>query len=158
MVVVGGVDLGGRKAAISLFRDGHLVDVAHLEIPRSRRSQELRTLGHWSWTVLKECDYIFVEEALVGRGVRASLQVTQSVGAVLASLGDLRVDLVPVKTWKKELTGNGNASKEDVAKWLQTNYPSYASACGPNQDRIDATCIGLYGIRVHERSARLDEL
>lgn len=161
-MIIGGVDLGGRKAAVSIFVDGEMTNVADLTVPKSARALELRTLAEWSFGYLKVCDLVMIEEPQVGRGVRASLQVAQTCGAVMATLGGTpwshRSDWVPVATWKKEVCGKGNLDKKAVATWLESSHPAYAALCGANQDRIDATCIGLYGVLLHERAASLAEL
>lgn len=161
MTTIAGVDLGARKAAIAVFHDGKLGYVGDLEVPKTTRARELRTLAEWSFGYLKVCDFVFVEEPLVGRGVRASLQVAQTAGAVMSSLGgllDIKSDLTPNKAWKKALIGNGNASKEEIKSWLVNTYPSYAALCGSSQDRVDAACIGLYGVLVHDRASHLATL
>lgn len=160
-MIIGGVDLGGRKAAVSIFVDGVLTNVAALEVPKTSRARELRTLAEWTFGYLKVCDLVFIEEPLIGRGVRASLQVAQTAGAVLASLGGLlgvESDLIPVGTWKKDVIGNGSANKEMVSLWLKSSHPSYAVQCADNQDRIDAICIGLYGVQLRDRAEHLEKL
>jgi Holliday junction resolvasome RuvABC endonuclease subunit len=86
------------------------------------------------------------------------MQIAQTAGALMSHFGRVRTTLVPNKTWKKELLGNGNASKEDIRTWLIRNHESYAARCEANQDRVDAVCIGIYGCRLHERSEHLDNL
>jgi len=161
-VITAGVDLGGRKAAISIYQDGVLTNVASAELARSTRSRELRTLADWCFCYLRLADLVVVEEPLIGRGTQASLQVAHTFGAVLATLGDTHthtsVYTVPVATWKKEVVGKGNANKEAVRMWLEETYPAYAVKCGGNQDRIDAACIGLYGVQLGHRATQLAEL
>jgi Holliday junction resolvasome RuvABC endonuclease subunit len=161
-VIIGGVDLGARKVAISIFENGYLVDVEHFEVPKgSSRARELRTLAYWTFTHLIMCDAVWVEEPVIGRGVRASLQIAHTAGAVMSQLATVdgaEIYVVPNKEWKKTIVGNGNASKEDISSWLQRKYASYSSRCEANQDRVDATCIGLYGVAVHERAGRMDHL
>lgn len=157
-MIIAGVDLGVRKAAIAIFDDGYLGNVAHLEVPPISRSQELRTLGYWSWQHLKMCDSIYIEEPLGGRNLRTSLRIAQTAGAVMASIGLVDNYLIPVDAWKKEVIGKGGVNKQAIASWLQANHPSYAEQCQGNQDRVDAVCIGLYGVLVHDRSGNLDKL
>jgi len=157
-VIVGGVDLGGRKAAVAICDDGVLHHVADLVVPKTTRARELRTLGEWCYGYLKVCDYVFIEEPLIGRGVRASLQVAQTAGAVMSALGgalDVKTDFVTVASWKKAVVGSGNADKEMVKSWLESSHPAYAALCGANQDRIDAACISLYGVQLLERASQL---
>lgn len=161
-MIVGGVDLGVRKAAISLRSDGDLSCVEHFEVPRQHRHQELRILAEWCYGYLKVADAIFIEEPLVGRNTRVSLQIAQTAGAVMSSLGsglrEVHIDFVDNKSWKKAVIGNGNANKEDITSWLKSHHPSYAELCGGNQDRVDATCIGIYGGQLCERATQLADL
>lgn len=161
-MIIAGVDLGGRKVAISIFADGVLTSVADLTVPQTSRAMELRTLAEWSYGHLKVCDLVMVEEPLIGRGVRASLQIAQTAGAVMATLGGTpwshKSSFVPVASWKKEVCGSGNLNKEAVADWLKSSHPAYAALCGANQDRIDSCCIGLYGVLLHDRAGSLADL
>jgi len=153
-VIVCGIDLGARKVAISTFVDGELTLAQSLEVPKTTRARELRTLGEWTFGYTKIANYAFVEEPLIGRGVRSSLQIAQTAGAVMSAMGGLlAIDsrFVDNKTWKKQVVGNGNASKEMIEEWLKRTHPAYAALCGSNQDRIDAACIGIYGVQVLER-------
>lgn len=93
----------------------------------------------------------FVEEPVVAgaRNLRSSLQIAQVSGAILAT--PINSYLVPVSTWKKEVVGKGNASKDEVAEWLLLNRPELYELTGGKQDHIDATCIRLYGEIVESR-------
>lgn len=158
-MIIAGVDCGGRKVAVSLFHDGELLKVADLEVPKRTRPQELRTLSEFAASYLQVADFVWIEEPVIGPGVRASLQVAQTAGAVMARVPMRgRGDWVPVASWKKEVVGKGNVGKEAVADWLRSSHPTYADRCGRNQDRIDAVCIGLYGVRIAERSGHLADL
>jgi Holliday junction resolvasome RuvABC endonuclease subunit len=159
--VVAGVDLGGRKISVSYYCDGESVGMSHSQVLKEgNRAEELYKLvelvandGYFD-----SADYYFIEEPLVGRGVRASLQIAQTCGALLHLLGDMgetEVHLVPVKSWKRDLVGNGNASKEMCGLWLHEQFPDYHARCGDNQDLIDASCIAIYGASLVSRSVDL---
>jgi Holliday junction resolvasome RuvABC endonuclease subunit len=88
--------------------------------------------------------------------------ISQTAGAVMAFLAEqsIPVELVNVKHWKKELIGNGNASKEDIAMWLSSTHPVYSAQCD-DQDQRDATCVALYGwqiLRTVEAGVLRDEV
>jgi len=157
-----GVDLGGRKAALSLLDDEHHLATHALTVPKTQRHTELSWLCGGIKTYTRLADLIVVEEPVIGRGVQSSLQVAHTFGAVLATIGETHphtnVVTVSVASWKKAVVGKGNASKEEVRCWLEQAYPAYAVLCGSDQDRIDATCIGLYGVQLHERASQLAEL
>lgn len=154
--VVAGVDLGGRKAAVSIYKDGVLMSVDHYEASaKLTRQMALHQVAEWVYKKLLPVDYVFIEEPLIGRGVRASMSVVQCAGAVMSRLAEHRVYLVPVSSWKMATHGKGNADKKAVQSWLKRVHPAYASLCGSNQDRFDATCIGLYGVQVVRKQALL---
>ena len=56
------------------------------------------------------------------------------------------VTLVPVSSWKKEVCGHGGLAKPDIAAWLKVHQPMFFDNCLDDQNKIDATCISMYGI------------
>lgn len=140
---VGGVDCGGSKVAIALLEEGQLY--THVLVSKQNdRHGALRDIGKFVSLFLNRCDVVYVEKPLVGRGIAASLQVAQTAGAVMSHLS-VPSYFVPVQTWKKAVTGNGNAPKGLVGNTLEELHPSYSQLCGGDQDLVDATCIALYG-------------
>lgn len=159
-MIIGGVDLGARKAAVSIFNGPTMTHVDSIEFPSTTRAKEVASVGHWVWTQLRICDSVWVEEPLIGRGVRASLQIAHTAGAVLCQLAaDVKhIDFVPVTTWKRDVVGNARADKQQVADWLYQEHSKYSALCAGNQDRVDATCIGLYGVGISDRLRLLEDL
>ncbi len=164
-----GIDLGKRKAAYAIWEDGALVLTGAREARPKHRALELEVIGEWMHEVVWEAalgrglskPYVFVEEPLVGRSVRASLEVAMTYGAVLAALADMhnerRIEIhgANVRHWKKGTIGNGNAGKDEVRNYITGINSSYPALCGHDQDRIDAACIGYYGVLT---AARADDL
>lgn len=167
-MITAGVDLGVRKAAVSILCEGELVSTRAFEsdsqLPRSTQLQEV-SLWVQALINLYQPEAVYVEEPLVGRSTRVSLQIAQMAGAVLAAVDGLRTGdgeytrsyLVSNTAWKKELLGRGAGKdiKAQVRKWLDTEFPSYATKCDGDQDRYDASCIALYGERQQLLAARL---
>ena len=95
----------------------------------------------------------------MGNNRKYSLALAETKGAVLGSLSHLRpacdIRTVNVKAWKKEVVGNGNAGKEQVSNYIVATHPAYAAVCDGDQDRIDATCVALYGLRITSRVREL---
>jgi Holliday junction resolvasome RuvABC endonuclease subunit len=140
---IGGVDCGGSKIAIATLQQGQLS--THVLVSKEKdRHGALRDVGAFAALYLNYCDVVYVEKPLVGRGVAASLQIAQIAGAVLSHLS-VPTYFVPVGTWKKAVTGNGNAPKGLVGNTLRELHPGYSQLCGGDQDLVDATCIALYG-------------
>lgn len=160
-----GLDLGGSKIAASYFYVEHgdarcIAVTEYRSKERSRPNQIFEAVEQLQCDHLwKQATYVFMEEPLVGRGVRASLQLSQMAGAIMYDIGFAGKSesfmLVPVTRWKQATVGKGNASKEQVKEWLIRQYPVYAAACGDSQDLIDATCIALYGAAVVAQSRSL---
>lgn len=96
--------------------------------------------------------YVFVEAPLVAgaRNIRTSLKMAMAVGAIVSGVTryTFRCYLVPVSKWKMATIGTGNASKDQVALWLNQVHPTYAGLCGVSQDLIDAACIARYGLGI----------
>lgn len=162
--LIAGIDLGGSKMTVASFRpsDMRLLDVHTYSYKHAhnRSDQLYMPVDYYLDDGYFECTkYFFVEEPLVGRGVRASMQIAQMAGSLLHMLGchhhGDETMLVPVGTWKKAVVGNGGANKEMVKEWVKENHPVYASLCGDDQDCFDATCIGLFGAAVVTQSRSL---
>lgn len=152
-----GIDLGGRKISWALLTEDRLLEVGDLELKASgNRAQELHLCAMPITGLVTYADVICVEEAIVGRGVRASLQIAQNSGHVLGMIGERTHHnpvLVPSGTWKKTVCGNGGLDKQGVAAWLEEHHADWFRQCrytSPtglpriNQDRIDAICLALY--------------
>jgi Holliday junction resolvasome RuvABC endonuclease subunit len=68
-------------------------------------------------------------------------------GAVQATMVNegCTVTMVNVSTWKREVIGNGSASKEDVAQGVRLRWPTFIRGAGGDEDLIDAAAIALWG-------------
>lgn len=159
-----GIDLGVHKISLACFEDQKLVWCdTHVASGEQTRDQQLLELGKFANEIatLHSADSIWVEDALIGNNQKYSLSIAEVKGAVLTMLGNLRlylgtdVRMVNVSTWKKEVVGHGNASKEWVKNYIDVTYPEYAPLCDGDQDRYDATCVGIYGLRITARSQDL---
>lgn len=68
--------------------------------------------------------------------------------AVLRQLGQ-HSEMVPPSTWKKQVVGHGNASKDDVKAYAERDWPMTIKAVNDNRlppDVLDALCVALYGV------------
>lgn len=99
--------------------------------------------------------HIYMEAPVVGRNAYSTIVQAQVGGAVMAAIAktNLGLELVNVSSWKKQVVGKGNATKEEVADWLKTNWlDAYNKAAG-DQDLIDAAAINRYAHQ-HVRLAK----
>lgn len=116
--------------------------------PPETRWNELVSIRSFIDVYIRRDDVLYVEEPpLAGRrDVRTALRLAQVAGAVVAT-SSAPTFLVEVSTWKKEVVGRGNADKAQVAEWLATNHPNWSRLCDGDQNKVDALCIALYGLR-----------
>lgn len=169
-MITAGVDLGVRKAAVSILCEGEMVTTKAFESDSANpRSTQLREVSLWVQALvnLYQPEAVYVEEPLVGRSTRVSLQIAQMAGAVLSAVDGLhtrdgeytKLYLVSNTHWKKALLGIGAGKdiKLKIRKWLDTEFPRYSSKCDGDQDRYDASCIAIYGERQQLLAARIRE-
>jgi Holliday junction resolvasome RuvABC endonuclease subunit len=158
-----GIDLGIHKLALACFTGNTLIDARVVTSDAAQRDVALREItmaAHVLCSAVWDADAIWVESPLVGNNMKYSLALAETNGALLASLAQLRmrgcdIRSVNVSTWKKEVVGKGNASKEQVSNYIVATHPAYAPFCDGDQDLTDAACIGLYGLRISSRAADL---
>lgn len=156
-----GVDLGIHKVSMFLLLDQGQVHVSTVdladsaELSRARQLQALAS-GAYHQALMWGIDCVWIEDTLVGNNRGYSLALTEVKGALMATLAsqaDIR--LVNVGTWKKQVVGQGHATKDDVKYYIDVTYPAYAPLCGDNQDLYDAACVALYGRQILDRAADL---
>lgn len=157
-----GVDLGVRSyTAAGIAPDGSLSLFETVAKLRGKvkdqsifdRAHELESLGTAIRSLPMPGDVALVEEPpLAGPGnVRTLIKLAQvsAVTTVGMQLGGATTGLVSNSAWKKGTVGNGSASKELIARWLERTYPGYHAQCAGDQNRVDATCIAIYARTLH---------
>lgn len=103
--------------------------------------------------------YLFIEEPVVGPGIKATVLQAFINGVVQACFLDYgyKVTLVHPSKWKADVCSNGSAKKPDVLKAIRAQWPKIAHTYGSDQDIIDAAAIHIYGERVVGRERRILE-
>jgi Holliday junction resolvasome RuvABC endonuclease subunit len=159
-----GFDLGVHKIAGSVFTEGDagftLYRAEAYETDAKERDVQLMELAAFAYHMctFHDADSAWIEKPIIGNNRKYSMQIAEVYGAVLSDLamarmqGGLDTRSVDNKVWKKEVLGSGNASKDDIRNYIHDVHPAYAAFCGDDQDRYDATCIGVYGLGVLERA------
>lgn len=160
-----GVDLGIHKVNAAVFCPGAvgftLYDVPGHVSDAPTRPAQLWECSRWLLDTIDfyNADSVWIEDIIIGNNRKYSLQLAQMMGAVLSVMSVLEktcdVRLVDNQRWKKEVVGSGHASKEQVKNYIVETHPVYAALCGDDQDAYDATCIGLYGLRILDRADSL---
>jgi len=160
-----GIDLGIKKVAISYVEDTKLVGTEAYESRSPMRTQQLMDLSDFVYESVHHygAGLVVIEDTLIGNNRKYSIQLSQTMGAVLAGLGLLQsetpLDVLTVdnKKWKKGTVGNGNADKHAIRYWVDECDPAYAELCGGDQDRYDAAAVGLYGWHLHSTACEYME-
>lgn len=166
--VVFGIDPSSKKMAIvALYDDQVITKVVHARTNLTQAAS-LVDLGSGVAEFCGDTMFnlglengpvvFYMEEPVVGRNIKSTVVQAQAGGAVMYSLYDNFAEpifQVNNKTWKKDIVGNGNASKDMVGLWLLQNHKPLYDLTGGDQDLIDATCIALYAREKVELGKRI---
>jgi hypothetical protein len=149
-----GIDYGVRRVAVACPSQGW---ADAMSVKEQRRSAELGALVSFTRACMdrairegasRVCP-VFVESPIGGASgnMQVAVHMGMTAGAIAACFPG-RAHLVAPSSWKALVCGSGRLDKPAVAAWLEREHPSLAEACRkPNgkldQDRVDATCIGL---------------
>jgi Holliday junction resolvasome RuvABC endonuclease subunit len=104
--------------------------------------------------------YAAIELPVLGRGGPGStIPQAQINGALLAGAqcAGATIILVNNARAKKEVVGKGNASKDDIRRWVKDAWPSLYSEIKNDQDLCDSAMIYQYGrktVELRDRIAR----
>jgi hypothetical protein len=154
-----GVDIGKRRLAVGCPETQQSWSI-DLKKP-GLRGGELQKLSYWLRNIVlpglavpPEHVNVWVEATYVGShvlNIATALGLAETIGVVQAAAPWRECHTIGQSTWKAGALGNGSVGKEYVALWLAENHPLLFVLCiadnaKPDQDRIDAMCIGLYGM------------
>jgi hypothetical protein len=141
-----GIDYGVRSAHIAIITDKDLTVHTISTDKLDSRQDELIYIRSKIEQFLSDIDIVVIESPVLAgpRNLQVLISMSQVCGVLLTSCTPHTAVTVAVASWKKEIVGKGNASKEEVANWLEKYYPDFYNKC-QRQDHIDATCIALYG-------------
>lgn len=151
-MLVAGFDVGSRKVAITVMDvvTEQIVTYREVVAKKTSRAQEINEVVTGVEDLIPRIDFAVVEEPLIGRGTRASLMVTQTVGGLLHVLGakPTTTTLVPVATWKKDVLGHGHSTKEDIRAWVEDTYGLHLKS----QDLNDSVAIARQAVQLALRA------
>lgn len=125
---------------INLLRAG-VVELVHLKSPAAKLIKIGRIIRD---IVAKEsADYCVIESAFFGVNPKTALKLGEVRGAIISSLYELQVEIFEITPnyVKKNVTGNGHASKEQVKLSVETLLN--ISLTKQPFDVSDAIAIGL---------------
>lgn len=157
-MVTWGVDLGVRSATLAGIGPGDRFELLSIGRPTPKgkisdqgpheRWVELAQLARTIHDLVHPGDFVYLEEPPVAgaRNLRTYGKLSMAAGAV-TSASQAPVILVPVDTWKMAVLGKGGLSKDEVSRRLCALHPKYSLLCDNDQNRVDATCLALYGLK-----------
>ncbi len=146
-----GIDADSKKIAMVMFNNDQL-ESWHFMESKSKETQDrvFDLYFHFeSFIKSKKPDMVFIEEAFYCNNFKTSKAITEVISncKLICKLNHIPFELVQNKTWKKYVLGNGNATKEDIKKFVVAKYPQFKKE---PQDLSDALAICLYGILENE--------
>ena len=152
-----GVDIDSRKFGVAMIEKGECKwDCFHLSLCKNvdDRIAELydemeALLTRWA------PDKVYIEEPIYIQNFKTTKAISESVGNCksLCRIHKIAFETVPNKTWKKEIVGNGNCSKEDTKKFVEKKYPKIVDR---QEDVYDSIGIALYGTkRMKEKNGKI---
>jgi Holliday junction resolvasome RuvABC endonuclease subunit len=144
-----GIDCDSRKIAMVCMDGGehikfHILLMSHAERPKERLIELIGMFEHQLKAVKPE--ETFVEESIFIQNYATSRSISEIIGNIKYAVAKAGIDCtpVPVNTWKKVVIGKGNATKDDVKKFIVKKYPELENEM---QDIFDAAAVCLYGIK-----------
>jgi Holliday junction resolvasome RuvABC endonuclease subunit len=161
--VIIGIDPKSNGVAMcAMHADGTFHAVTALTIPIKNKSRAQIVGGLYDFVLkhISATDRIYIEEPVVAgaRNLQSTIKVAAGYGAILAAIGTKQATAVtvPVSVWKLATVGKGNVSKVEVSQWLHSMHDLHYTACGGDQDCIDASCIAIYGVQHSRMAERID--
>jgi len=171
LVTVGGIDPNSHKLAIVETRRSaqkkpflHTFDLGQGAY-EDRCNAAFEAVYIWSQGVEERdgvAPRLFLEEPVMGvGGPGATIPQAFVEGAVMAAAAQAgaEIRLVNNSSWKKQVLGNGNINKKEIAGLVKDIWPELYDKVPvindtsvtpewrgkPDQDLIDAGCINLFG-------------
>lgn len=90
-------------------------------------------------------DIVYIEQAVYCNNIKTTLTIDSVVNGIKYNciLANIPYQIIDNKSWKKQVLGNGKASKEDIMKFAKIRFPGKIYN---NQDLADSSLISLFGI------------
>ena len=143
-----GIDADTKSIAMVTFL-GKPLSAEYIKVPGQRANDRFNNLIRAFIELQSEwllSDWVWIEEPVMGANAKASINQAYVVGAIRAVLIQHGIPNTVINnaTWKKQVIGNGHASKEEIADFA-TGALDMKS--GQQQDIYDAACMAQFGLR-----------
>lgn len=143
-----GIDLDSRKFGAVLLENGKWVgDCFHLSLSKNVDDRIAELYDEMEKLLIRWApDKVYIEEVIYIQSFNATKAIAESIGNCksICRIHKIAYETVPNKTWKKEIIGNGNCSKEDTKNFIEKKTHMFV---GRKEDVYDAMGICLYGVK-----------
>ena len=159
-----GIDIDTKNLTCSLFDGDELKGYfifSSKEKTWGKRFDEIIPAFEQFLKQLKEdnqIDYIIAEEPLFIQNALSSISLSVFLGACRTVARQLNIPFRSVHnmTWKKEIIGNGRASKDEIYQKIVQIYPQLEDC--KSQHIVDSTGIALFLVKKVKEDAKMFEL
>lgn len=88
---------------------------------------------------------VVIENAIYVQNIKATNYINHVIAGVKRHMHKREIQRFGIdnRVWKKDVLGNGNASKENILQFAKTKWGDVF----PEQDFADAACIAFWGVK-----------
>ncbi len=161
-----GIDPGIACTGYAVLESGADGKIALIELgvvktkPDLPIAERLKTIFEGVSEVIASLDpeYMAIEEVFVGKNVQSALKLGQARGAAIiaGAKAGLEVSEFSPREVKQNITGNGNATKEQV-QFMVTSILKLTKVPKPN-DAADAVAIALSFLQTYRYKAKINSM
>lgn len=150
-MLVLGCDCSSKQIALVLLGNDYFW-CENLIAKESDSDVRSRTLFREFGVVLDDLEFnslrpnmVYVEQAVYLQNIKTTLSIDSVINAVKFNcvLRSIPYTVIDNKLWKKDILGNGKATKENIFEFASVKWEGKID----NQDIADAACIALYGFK-----------
>jgi len=152
-----GVDIDSRKFGFVII-DGKKLHYYYFFESKDKEPQERIYAIYEAFKIqfnIQKPDIVFIEDSMYSQNYNTSRLIAETVGncKLFCRLQTVPVYTVANKSWKKEIIGNGNCSKDDIKEFIIKKYKVLKDS---PQDVLDATGVALCGVkRIKEKNGKV---
>mgnify|MGYP001594445499 CR=1 FL=1 len=154
-----GVDADSFKIAVAIFDNSKLVGTMVLFANKKEKPDDRAFCMFVEFSKLLDNmkpDMMVTEQSLYNQNFKSSRIIAEVIGFCKLACEQRKIPfvLVYVPSWKKFITGKGNATKEEIFKTMLERHPGHKNV---TQDEADAISIGDYFLHSIEQQKMKEE-
>jgi len=142
-----GIDIDSRKFGAVMIEKKDSWDCFHLSTCKNVDDRIAELYDEMEKLLIRWApDIVFIEAPIYIQNFKTTQSISEAVGNCKSLCRRYKIlyEVVPNKTWKKEIIGNGNCTKEDTRKFIEKKYAGFIDK---EQDCYDAFGLCLFGIK-----------